>query len=149
MVMKVNTNVNINDTSARKSTVIMASLIAIVLSTTSTGVLAQSIPATTVFPTLQGIELTSGQQAQVNQIIDNTFFGAKSILNLAQQEQLKALLSQGTPLREAVRSLNLSRSQRRQFQSTAKSARSQLSQVLTPEQQQQWQQNISEQRQQR
>jgi hypothetical protein len=144
-------NVNTNRASTHKLITMLLSILAIVLLTIPNRVFAQSVPVpiSTVFPALQGIELTTDQQTQVNQIINNTFFGAKSILSSEQQEQLKTMLSQGNTLRDSVRSLNLSRSQMRQLQSTAKSARSQVSQILTSEQRQQWQQNIAQQRQSR
>lgn len=95
-----------------------------------------------VFPALKGITLTEQQKEQLNQIIDKTLLEGKSVLTQEQRQQVRTYLQEGEKLREILPKLNLSRKQRKQLREEMKLARTQVSQLLTPEQKQQFQKNI-------
>jgi Spy/CpxP family protein refolding chaperone len=101
--------------------------------------IAQAKPAslTQLFPALVGIQLTPEQQAQLAALNNQTLAQIQSMLSPKQQSQFNTALSQGKGMRNALSSVDLSISQRRKFRNQMQNMRSQLTQILTPEQQQQ------------
>jgi Spy/CpxP family protein refolding chaperone len=100
---------------------------------------AQTTPTslTPVFPALEGVQLTPEQQAQLAEISGQALIEVQSLLSPEQIEQLNTALTQGQSLRVALSSLNLSGAQQHALREEFQSLRSQLAEVLTPEQQQQ------------
>jgi Spy/CpxP family protein refolding chaperone len=90
-----------------------------------------------VFPALEGVQLTPEQQAQLAEISGQALIEVQSLLSPEQIEQLNTALTQGQSLRVALSSLNLSGAQQHALREEFQSLRSQLAEVLTPEQQQQ------------
>ncbi|WP_373539428.1 hypothetical protein [Chamaesiphon sp.] len=103
--------------------------------------IAQPMALTQLFPALVEIELQSSQQASLEQLSRQTLPGVKRLLNPSQAQQFDAALKQGKSVRVALVSLNLSKSQQLGLSRKLQSMRSQLTQILTPEQQQQVTQN--------
>lgn len=104
---------------------------------------AQAQPArlTQLFPALVGIELQPTQQAKLAQLSQQTLPEIKQLLSPVQVPQFDAVLKQGQSVRVALFSLNLSTAQKFKLTRKLNSIRSQLEQILTPEQQQQVAQN--------
>jgi LTXXQ motif family protein len=104
---------------------------------------AQAQPAqlTQLFPALVGIELQPTQKAKLEQLSQQTLPEVKQLLSPAQIPQFDAVIKQGQSVRVALFSLNLSTAQKFKLNRKLNSVRSQLGQILTPEQQQQIAQN--------
>jgi LTXXQ motif family protein len=104
---------------------------------------AQAQPAqlTQLFPALVGIELQPTQQAKLEQLSQQTLPEIRQLLSPEQVPQFDAVLKQGQSVRVALFSLNLSTAQKFKLTRKLNSIRSQLGQILTPEQQQQVAQN--------
>jgi Spy/CpxP family protein refolding chaperone len=90
-----------------------------------------------LFPALTAVKLTPNQQSQLEKLADTNLAMAESLLSPAQNAHFQDYLAQGKSVRETLPNLNLSFSQRKQIMEIFVSMRSQISQVLTPEQQQQ------------
>jgi Spy/CpxP family protein refolding chaperone len=103
---------------------------------------AETNSLTQLFPALVGVPLTPTQQTQLERLSDQILPQVQQLLSPAQQSQFKAALAQGKGVRAAALSLNLSITQRMQILKTVQPLRSQINTILTPEQQQQVQQNI-------
>jgi Spy/CpxP family protein refolding chaperone len=101
------------------------------------------VSLTQLFPALVGVPLTPTQQTQLERLSDQILPQVQQLLSPAQQSQFKAALAQGKGVRAAALSLNLSITQRMQILKTVQPLRSQINTILTPEQQQQVQQNNS------
>jgi hypothetical protein len=104
---------------------------------------AQAQPAqlTQLFPALVGIKLQPTQKAKLEQLSQQTLPVVRQLLSPEQAPQFDALLKQGQSVRVAIFSLNLSTGQKFRLTRKLQSVRSQLGQILTPEQQQQIAQN--------
>lgn len=101
----------------------------------------QSFP-TQEFPVLQGINLTSQQQAQLVQIRTQTRSQMQQILSAEQRNQFKSALEQGLGLQQAIAAMNLTPTQQTQVREVLQNSRKQMSSVLTPEQKQQLLKNL-------
>lgn len=121
---------------------IIAGVMALAIATTPAFTQGKPDLSERVFPALKGITLTEQQKEQLNQIIDKTLLEGKSVLTQEQRQQVRTYLQEGEKLREILPKLNLSREQRKQLREEMKSARTQVSQLLTPDQKQQFQKNI-------
>jgi hypothetical protein len=112
---------------------------------------AQAQPAqlTQLFPALVGIELQPTQQVKLEQLSQQTLPEVRQLLSPEQVPQFDAVLKQGRSVRVAVFSLNLSTAQQFKLTRKLQSVRSQLTQILTSEQQQQLMQNAMSLQQQR
>ncbi|CAN1212538.1 hypothetical protein TUMEXPCC7403_20185 [Tumidithrix helvetica PCC 7403] len=97
---------------------------------------------TKMFPVLVGIQLTPAQQAQLEGLSDRAMPQILNLLSSEQQAQFKAALAEGNGIGRAMMSLNLSMSQKLKLRNIAQSLRSQLTTILTDEQQQQLTQNL-------
>jgi LTXXQ motif family protein len=97
---------------------------------------------TQLFPALVGVQLTSEQLNQLQSLSQKTLPQLRTVLPPEQQLQFDNALSQGTSVRAAVESLNLSATQRFQIMNILRTKRSQLVTILTPGQWQQVQHNI-------
>jgi Spy/CpxP family protein refolding chaperone len=86
---------------------------------------------------LQGIELTSEQQSQINQISENSRKKIDSVLTPEQQSQFQDAIASGKNPREAMKSANLSSEQKQKMKGIMRSQREQISNLLTSEQKQQ------------
>ncbi len=103
---------------------------------------AQANSLTQTFPALAGINLTSQQQNQINQLRQSTRSQVESILTPPQRDQLKTAIDQGNTLRDAIAEISLSLGQKRQLRDVFQSVQQQMATILTPEQQQQLRQNV-------
>ncbi len=92
-------------------------------------------------PTLEQIELTPEQQAQLKTVAEKTQSQLAKLLTPKQQEEFKNALSQGDGVRSAVQSLNLPLNKRRQMGNIFQGMQSEVDLILTSEQKQQIQQN--------
>lgn len=90
-----------------------------------------------LFPALTAVKLTPNQQSQIEKLAETNIAKAEVLLSPSQKSQLQDSLAQGKSIRETVPQLNLSFSQRMEVAQVFESMRSQIGQVLTPEQQQQ------------
>ncbi|NEP58840.1 MAG: hypothetical protein F6K31_17775 [Symploca sp. SIO2G7] len=86
---------------------------------------------------LSNLDLTSEQQAQLEQIRNNADSQIASILNPAQQQQFQSIQAQREQLKEAKEAMNLTSEQKEQMRSIKQSAKQQMAGVLTDEQRQQ------------
>ncbi len=68
-----------------------------------------------LFPVLEGIEIVSEQEAQINESQQDTWNKVKSILTPLQLETFHRIREQGGSLREGVVEMNLSSEQKRQL----------------------------------
>jgi protein CpxP len=100
---------------------------------------AESMPFA---PILSGLNLTQSQQAQLTQLRSQTRQQVESILNPAQQQQLKTVVAQGQQLQQAIAGMNLSVEQKAKLRQVMQSTRSDFSKLLTPQQKQQIQQTL-------
>ncbi len=119
----------------------IAPMLAIAITTAAIAEVA-TIPATRMFPSLIGIKLTNQQETRLNQLSYNLLSQAKGMLNPQQKTQIEAGLKQGKSLKEIMPSLNLSLPQMLKLQQMASFAQAQIPKILTPNQEQQRQQNI-------
>ncbi len=103
---------------------------------------AQTDSLTHLFPALDGIELTSEQQSQIENLGHDTLPQLQNLLTPEQQYQFNTAISEGKGVGASARSLNLSFRQRRQMSRILKPMRSELESILTPEQQEQMQQKV-------
>lgn len=97
---------------------------------------------TEVFPALAGVELTSEQQTQIENLSKETLPQVQNMLTPEQQVQFNTTLSEGKGVGVAARSLDLSFSERRQMYKILKPIESELKTILTPEQLEQMEQNV-------
>jgi hypothetical protein len=105
----------------------------------------QTNSLTQLFPALVGVQLSSEQLTQLQSLSQQTLPQLRAVLTSDQQLLFNNALSQGTSVRAAVESLNLSATQRFQIMSILRTKRSQLATILTPSQWQQIQQNAKKQ----
>ncbi|MCY7276108.1 MAG: Spy/CpxP family protein refolding chaperone [Phormidesmis sp. CAN_BIN44] len=121
---------------------LLASGMLISMPTIATVAQAESTSLTQLFPALVGVSLTPTQQAQIQDLTQQTLPQVQSMLTTEQQTQFTAALAQGKGVRVAASSLNLSIAQRLQILNVLQTSRSQIDTILTPKQQQQVQQNV-------
>ena len=95
-----------------------------------------------LFPALVGVQLTSAQQTQLEDLSEQILPQVQNLLSPGQRVQFNTALSQGKGVRVALLSLDLSVGQRQQILKLLQPMRSQLAIILTPEQQQQIRQNV-------
>lgn len=96
---------------------------------------------TQLFPALVGIELKPAQRSQLVQLSQQTLPKVQHLLSSDQLRQFNAALLQGQSVRNALSALDLSISQKLGLRNVLQSVKSQLTQTLTPDQQQQAMQN--------
>lgn len=96
---------------------------------------------TQLFPALVGIELKPAQRSQLVQLSQQTLPKVQHLLSSDQLRQFNAALLQGQSVRNALSALDLSISQKLGLRNVLQSVKSQLTQTLTPHQQQQAMQN--------
>jgi hypothetical protein len=96
---------------------------------------------TQLFPALVGIQLMPAQQTQLMQLSQKTLPQIQQLLSSEQLSQFNTALKQGQTLRVALTSLDLSIPQQFKLRNVMQSVRSQLTHILTPEQQEQLMQN--------
>ncbi|MUL35439.1 Spy/CpxP family protein refolding chaperone [Gloeocapsopsis dulcis] len=96
-----------------------------------------------------GIELTAEQQAQMEQIRNETRTQIEGVLTPEQRQQWQAAMQNGQRRRGAMAALNLSEAQRTQIRQIMQSSKERATAVLTPEQRQQIEQRMQQWRQQR
>jgi LTXXQ motif family protein len=120
----------------------MASGMIVSVASFATDARADTNSLTQFFPALTGVELTATQQTQLATLSQQTLPKLQSLLSPAQQTQFNATLASGQGVRAAALSLNLSVSQRLKILNLLQPLRSQVTTILTTEQQQQIQQNI-------
>jgi Spy/CpxP family protein refolding chaperone len=97
---------------------------------------------TGVFPVLEGIELTEQQQAQLNDLRQQTRAQVEGILTEQQREQFVTTLTEEQNLLSAIDALNLTDQQKEQLRPIFQSVRTQMGDILTPEQRQQLRDNV-------
>jgi LTXXQ motif family protein len=102
---------------------------------------AESNSLTQLFPALVGIQLMPVQQTQLEQLSQQTLPKVRRVLSPEQLTKFNAALAQGQSVRGALAALNLSLPQKLALRNELQSMRSQLNQVLTPEQQRQVKKN--------
>jgi LTXXQ motif family protein len=102
---------------------------------------AQSVALTQLFPALVGVELQPAQKASLEQLSQQTLPSVRRLLSPTQLRQFNLALQQGQSVRSGLFSLDLSRSQQFTLARKLQSVKSQLTAILTPEQQQQVAQN--------
>ncbi|AFY94174.1 Spy/CpxP family protein refolding chaperone [Chamaesiphon minutus] len=102
---------------------------------------AQPVALTQLFPALVGVKLQPAQTASLAQLSQQTLPLVRRLLSSTQVQQFDAALGQGQSVRAALFSLDLSRSQQFKLSRKLQSVKSQLNEILTPEQQQQVIQN--------
>ncbi|HEY9880909.1 MAG TPA: hypothetical protein V6D29_20795 [Leptolyngbyaceae cyanobacterium] len=93
---------------------------------------------------LNRLDLTSEQQAQMDQIRQDVRSQIADVLTPDQKARVQEGRANGESPREIFESLDLSADQRSQLQDIRQSARSRAAEVLTPEQRQEVRQNRSE-----
>jgi periplasmic protein CpxP/Spy len=98
---------------------------------------AQPVALTQLFPALIDVELQPHQQASLEQLSQQTLPAVKQLLSPQQVQQFDAALQQGKSVRVALFSIDLTKSQQFTVSRKLQSVRSQLSEILTPTQQQQ------------
>jgi hypothetical protein len=98
---------------------------------------------TQMFPALVGVELSPAQTKELQELSRRTLPQIQSLLTPEQRVQFDSALAQGKGVRVAALSLNLSMSQRQKMIGILQSTKSHLAAILSPEQQQQIQQNAS------
>jgi len=98
---------------------------------------------TQMFPALVGVELSPAQAKALQELTLKTLPQIQSLLTREQRVQFDSSLAQGKGVRVAALSLNLSMSQRQTMIGILQSTKSHLAAILSPEQQQQIQQNAS------
>lgn len=98
---------------------------------------------------MAGIELTAEQQAQMEQIRNETRTQIEGVLTPEQRQQWQAATQNGQRRRGAMAALNLSETQRTQIRQIMQSSKERATAVLTPEQRQQIEQRMQQWRQQR
>ncbi|AFZ28820.1 hypothetical protein Glo7428_0211 [Gloeocapsa sp. PCC 7428] len=98
---------------------------------------------------MAGIELSAEQQAQMEQIRNETRTQIEAVLTPEQRQQWQAATQNGQRRRGAMASLNLSEAQRTQIRQIMQSSKERVTAVLTPEQRQQIEQRMQQWRQQR
>jgi len=91
---------------------------------------------------LLSLNLSSEQQAQLEQIRDSSDSQIAAILNPGQQQQFQSIQAQREQLKEAMKAMNLTPEQKEQMRSIRQSSRQQVSGILTEEQQQQLRQEM-------
>jgi LTXXQ motif family protein len=96
---------------------------------------------TQLFPALVGIQLMPAQQTQLMQLSQQTLPQIQQLLSAEQLSQFNTALKQGQTVRLALTSLDLSIPQQFKLRNVMQSVRSQLTHILTPEQQEQLMQN--------
>jgi hypothetical protein len=96
---------------------------------------------TQLFPALVGIQLMPAQQTQLMQLSQQTLPQVQQLLSSEQLSRFNAALTQGQSVRLALTSLDLSIPQQFKLRNVLQSARSQLTHILTLEQQEQLMQN--------
>lgn len=114
---------------------------------TSTSVLrtaAQTKPnsLTQLFPALIGVQLTTVQQTQLANLSHQTLPQVQALLTPKQQAQFNAALAQDNGVRIAASRLTLSIRQQLQLSKILQTMRSQITPILTLEQQRQVWQNL-------
>jgi Spy/CpxP family protein refolding chaperone len=92
-------------------------------------------------PAFKGIDLTKDQEQQIASLSKSTISKINAQLNAGQQQQIKTALDEGKDLRTAVQSVNLSFRQKRSMQGILQNMQSEMKEILTPAQYQQWEQN--------
>jgi LTXXQ motif family protein len=102
---------------------------------------AETGSLTQLFPALVGIQLMPAQQVQLKQLSQQTLPQVQQLLSAEQLAQFNTALTKGQSVRLALTSLDLSIPQQFKLHRVLQSARSQLTHILTPEQQQQLMQN--------
>jgi hypothetical protein len=98
---------------------------------------AQSVALTQLFPALVGVELQPDRKASLEQLSQQTLPSVRGLLSPTQLRQFNLALQQGQSVRGGLFSLDLSRSQQFTLVRKLQAIKSQLTQILTPEQQQQ------------
>ncbi len=98
---------------------------------------------------MAGIELSAEQQAQMEQIRNETRAQIEAVLTPEQRQQWQAATQNGQRRRGAMAALNLSEAQRTQIRQIVQSSKERVTAVLTPEQRQQIEQRRQQWRQQR
>jgi hypothetical protein len=96
---------------------------------------------TQLFPALVRIQLMPAQQTQLMQLSQQTLPQIQQLLSSEQLSQFNIALKQGQTVRLALTSLDLSIPQQFKLRNVMQSVRSQLTHILTPEQQEQLMQN--------
>jgi hypothetical protein len=114
-------------------------LVAIADSTTP----VTSDPLIQTFPALKGIELTSTQRSQIEQLQQENLPKLEAILTDTQKQQFQASLQQGKGVRASLQSLSLTKGQKNQIQAILNSAKADLTTIFTPSQRRQVRRNIT------
>lgn len=97
-----------------------------------------------------GVQLSAEQQAQMEQIRNETRTQIEAVLTPEQRQQFEQAVTQnGQRRRGAMAALNLSEAQRTQISQIMQSSKERVTAVLTPEQRQQIEQRMQQWRQQR
>ncbi len=91
---------------------------------------------------LSNLNLTSEQQAQLQQIGRETRSQMQTILTPAQRETFQSAIASGKSVQQAVRSIDFSPSQRSKVRSIMQSHRQKVQNILTEEQRQQLRQQM-------
>ena len=107
---------------------------------TSQGTAAQPY-ITSQSPAFKGIDLTKDQEQQIAALSKSTISKINAQLSAGQQQQIKTALDEGKDLKTAVQSVNLSFRQKRSMQGILQNMQSEMKEILTPAQYQQWEQN--------
>jgi ADP-heptose:LPS heptosyltransferase len=109
----------------------------IVALTVTMPAVATPVALTQLFPALAGVELQPAQKTSLEQLSQQDLPQIKSVLSPDQVRQFDAALDRGQSVRMALSSFDLPKPQRLKLARKLQSMRSQLTQILTPEQQQQ------------
>jgi Spy/CpxP family protein refolding chaperone len=120
----------------------MASALILVVPAVPSVAKAETNSLTHMFPALVGVELTPLQQTQLQNLSKQTLPRVRRQLNPEQKAQFNSALSQGKGVRVALMSLKLSIGQQLQIRKILQPLQSEISSILTPEQQRQVQQNM-------
>ncbi len=102
---------------------------------------AEANSLTQLIPALVEIQLTPAQQTQLKQLSQQILPQVQQLLSPTQLMQFNAALTKGQSVRLALTSLDLSIPQQLKLRNVVRSARSQLTHILTQEQQEQLVQN--------
>lgn len=95
-----------------------------------------------IFPALTGVKLTSVQQKQLSALAEKTLPEVKKEFSSEQKQKFDQILASGKGVKTAIQSLELPLPQMLKQAQLLKNLRSQINQILTPDQQQQVMRNV-------
>jgi periplasmic protein CpxP/Spy len=107
---------------------------------------AKAAELTATFPALKDVELTPSQQQKLSALSSKTLAEIRAILTAEQRVKFNQSLATGVGLKKSLLGTNLSLLQQFQLRNTLAPKQQQVEAILTPEQKQQIQQNLSAQR---